>query len=327
MNSTTFKTVSVRSRHATLALLLLFSSASAATAKAATITLSSTCTFAKAVTSINIQTTQSGCTRSGTYGSSDTVVVPNGTYNIGSPVDIQRSMTIHGGGKTTAYLQTTFSSYAYAINVANPSIVVKIDNLTLAAGFSNGDTGINVNGENDTNLNDNNLELSYVVVASFGNSGIYNQGGRILVQNTLIYLNSGAWGGGVLNVNGSNNDGSWVMGSFVAKYSAISINQASLGGGIYNTGKLDLRSTLMQQNYGADDGGAIYVNSIDELKSRASCNVRRDTASAAQSEIDDNVSDNGWGIISTVIPCTMTGTIGSGNSSPYCSPLAAGCPQ
>ena len=327
MNSTIFGTASGRSHHVTLVMLLLLTSASAATAEAATITLNSTCTFVKAVASINTQTTQSGCVRSGTYGSSDTVVVPNGTYNIDSSVDIRRSMTIHGGGKTTAYLQTTFASYAYAIKVAMPSIVAKLDNLTLTAAFANGDTGISVNGENDTNLNDNNLELNYVVVAGFGNSGIYNQGGRILVQNTLIYLNSGAWGGGVLNTNGQNSNGSWVMGSFVAKYSAISLNQANIGGGVYNTGKLDLRSTLLQQNYGVYEGGAIYVDSIDELKSRASCNVRRDTASAAPSEIDDNVSDSGFGIISTVIPCAMAGTIGSGNSSPYCSALATGCPQ
>lgn len=87
------------------------------------------------------------------------------------------------------------------------------------------------------------------MVASFGDSGIRNEGGRVLVQNSLIYLNAGTYGGGVYNGNTMNDNGTLAIGSFVSKYSAISINSATAyGGGVYSTGKLDLRSTTIQEN-------------------------------------------------------------------------------
>jgi len=298
---------------------------SASTAKAASITLSSTCTFAKAVTSLNRQSLQAGCSRSGAYGTSDTVVVPVGTFNIDRGVDITRSMTIHGGGKYDAYLQAVpgiSNTSEYAIQVADPNIVVKIDNLTLAG--EGAVTGILVNGENDTTLNNNNLELNLVVITSFGDSGIRNEGGRILVQHSLIYLNSGTFGGGVANVNTANDNGTLVIGSFVAKFTAISINYASAsGGGIYSTGKLDLRSATMQQNYTDGDGGAII---IPAAVNGASCNVSRDTPTAVPSDIDTNTA-NGYSIISTAIPCDLHTTTGGGNSSPYCSGNVTNCPN
>lgn len=327
MTSTIKGLFSAKVRGASLAAGLLLTAASASTATAATITVSSTCTFAKAVTSINNRSTQSGCTRSGTYGTSDTVVVPVGTFNIDKGVDITRSMTIHGGGKYDAYLQAVngISNISeYAIQVANPNIVVKIDNLTLAG--EGNVTGILVNGENDTNLNDNNLELNLVVVTSFGDSGIRNEGGRVLVQNSLIYLNSGVFGGGVANTNVINDNGTWGVGSFVSKYSSISINSSTaLGGGIYSTGKLDVRSSSLQENFAQTDGGAIFVATT---VNNASCSVGRDTPSAVQSDIDSNgAGSGGYSIISTTIPCNLHTTIGGGNTSPYCSANVTGCPN
>jgi hypothetical protein len=318
---------SAKSRGATLATALFLTSASASTAKAATITVSSTCTFAEAVTSINSRLTQPGCTRSGgSYGSNDTVVVPAGTFNIDRGVDITRSMTIHGAGKYDTTLQATWgisNITGYAIQIANPNIVVKIDNLGL-----NGEeivTGIFVDGENDTNLNDNNLELNQVMVTSFGDSGIINLGGRVLVQNSEFYVNSGAFGGGISNTNVINENGSWGVGSLVVRYSFISLNSATIsGGGIYNSGKLDVRSSSLGQNYAANDGGAIFqATTINN----PSCSVRRDTPSAPQSSIVSNSAGQGYGIISTTFPCNLYTTTGSGNSSPYCSANVTGCPQ
>jgi hypothetical protein len=326
MKSTIKGLFSAKSRGATLATALLFSSASASTAKAATITVSSTCTFAKAVASINGQSTRSGCTRSGTYGSNDTVVVPAGTFNIDTGVGITRSMTIHGAGKYAANLQATpgISNISqYAIEITNPSIVVKIDNLGLNG--ENAVTGIRVNGENDTNLNDNNLELNQVIVSSFGDSGIRNEGGRVLVQYTDVLANSGSFGGGVANTNVINENGTWGVGSFVAKYSSISLNYASIyGGAIYNSGKLDIRSSNLGQNYAENDGGAIFAATT---VNNASCSVRRDTPSAPQSNISYNHAGQGYSIVSTSIPCNLYTTTGSDNGSPYCSANVTGCPQ
>jgi hypothetical protein len=325
MASTIRRPLAAQSRGAILATALLLGSGSASIAKAATITLSSTCTFAKAVTSINNRSTQSGCTRSGTYGSGDTVNVPAGTFNIDVGVNVTRSMTIHGAGKYDAYLQAVsgISNVSqYAIQVGNPNIIVKIDNLSVIG--ENIVTGIFVDGENDTNLNDNNLELNQVQVSSFGDSGIINLGGRVLVQNSEFYVNSGTYGGGISNTNVINENGTWGVGSLVVKYSYISLNSATYGGAIYNSGKLDVRSSHLGGNYASNDGGAIFMATT---VNNASCNVRRDTPTAPQSTIDSNSAGQGYGIISTTVACNLYTTTGSGNSSPYCSSNVTGCPQ
>jgi len=234
-------------------------------------------------------------------------------------------MTIHGGGKTTAYLQNTYPYSAATIHITNPNITVKMDNLTLTSNLPNDCTGILVEGADDTNLSDNNLELSYVVISNFGESGMVNVGGRVLMQYSLVYLNVGVFGGGVENTVGQNSNGSLAGASFIAKYSAISENQATgNGGGIFNAGHMDLRSTVLQDNTTTGQGGAIWVNG--DL-SNASCNVTRDVPSAAPSEIDDNVADQGFGIIASGVSCSLNDTIGSGNSSPYCTSTVFNCPQ
>lgn len=335
MSSTIKPRFSGVARTAPIAAALLVAAANAGTAAAATVTVTSTCTFAKAVGTINAAANQSPCTHTGTFGSSDTVVVPVGTFDIASTVNVTRSMTIHGGGKTTAYLQTTNASLQYAIHVTNPSIVVKIDNLTLTAAFANATVGISVEGANDTNLSDNNLELNYVVISSFGNTGssggggLWIKGARVLMQNTLVYLNAGLFGGGVSMSIAQNSNNTTAVPTFIAKYSAISINTASVqGGGIYsNGGKLELRSSLMQQNQ-APRGGAIDIDA--SFAPSVSCNARRDLSTAAPSEFDDNVGTQtgiGESIYTGSTTCTFNDSIGSGNTSPYCSASAVNCPQ
>lgn len=331
MNWTNTWTFSTKSRCTTLAIMLLLSAAGASTTEAATITLNhnaNPCTFVKAVTSINTRSTQSPCTASGTYGTNDTIVIPNdsnnNTFNIDAAVTITRSMTIHGAGKWTTNLQASADFESQVIHITNPSAVVKMDNLQLAGGPSNYDLGIYVEGESDTNLNDNNLELNYVILAGFNNSALENFGGRVLIQNTLIYLNNGDWGGGVQNVNGWTGSGWWVA-KFVAKNSAISFNNASIGGGIWSNGRLDLESTLMQNNYSSGDGGAVFVIVPSGVPS-PSCKVGTITGSYP-SEFDSNTSDAGYSIVSSAIPCSITGATAVGNTAPYCSSSVSGCPQ
>jgi len=173
-------------------------STAARKADAATVTVSSTCTVANAVATINARADQSPCSHSGPFGSNDTVEVPEGNFDVTPALDINRSLTIHGAGKWSTFLQFPSSSATYAIKVNNPSIVVKIDDLFIGGPSdfpTSAMTGIVVNGANDSNLFDNNLELSYVVVSGFTGPGIVSLGGRVLVSNTLIYLNyTGAWG-------------------------------------------------------------------------------------------------------------------------------------
>jgi hypothetical protein len=312
-------------RPAVCAAALLLTLAAVRTAKAATVTVGGTCTVAKAVGSINAGANQSPCVHTGTYGINDTVTIPTGSFNIGSGITFTRSVTIHGGGKWDTFVQTTSSSALYAFQVLSPSIVVKIDNLFLSPAASSTTTGIVVWGKNDTNLNDNNLELNLVVISGFTNSGIINHGGRVLVQNSLIYLNSANFGGGVANTIDQNDNGTTAVGVFVSKYTAISINNAAInGGGVYNTGRIDLRSTLMQQNT-ATQGAAIFGST--SFTPNPSCNITRDIPTAAPSEFDDNIASQTCGIVASTVACTFHDSIGSGNSSPYCSSNTVNCPQ
>jgi hypothetical protein len=323
MTSTIRPLYSVKARRLALATALLSTAAGASAAQAATITVGGACTLRNAVMSINNGSNYGGCSHSGTYGSGDTAVVPVGTFNVNSSINITRSMTIHGQGKYNAILQATNLLSDYAIKVASPSIVVKIDNLTLNG--TSAVTGILVNGEGVTNLNDNNLELNLVVITGCGDTGVRSEGARVLLQHSLIYLNSGVFGGGVANTNVQSDNGSWTLGTFVSKNSAISINYSSgHGGGIFSTGKMDLRSTLMQENEAAGQGGAIWVATT---VNGASCNVTRDAPGADPSDFDSNIGDQGYGIIATTIPCSFHDSIGANNSSPYCTSNVTNCPQ
>ena len=94
MTSTMKWRCSAKSRITTFAAALLLASVTSPAAMAATVAVSSTCTFVKAVKTLNVRIKQTPCTHSGTFGSNDTVTVPSGNFNITSDVNITRSMTI-----------------------------------------------------------------------------------------------------------------------------------------------------------------------------------------------------------------------------------------
>jgi len=243
-------------------------------------------------------------------------------------------MTIHGLDKYSAVLQVTTPTLSYAVHVTNPNAVVKIDHLTLA-GYGGQTVGVAADGTNDTNLNDNNLELRYVVISGFGDvnggnggtgGGIWLYGARALLENSLVYLNGGAFGGGVSMSIGSNSNGTTAVPTFVCRKSGISINSAGSGGGIYsNGGKLELRTCWMQQN-AAVDGAAIKIDA--SFAPSVSCNVMRDTPADDPSEFDTNTAHAGLpSIYSGGTTCTFNDSVASSNSSPYCSGSAVPCPQ
>jgi hypothetical protein len=307
-------------------------------ADAATVTVSSTCSVARAVAIINAGANPkpTPCNSSGRFGTGDTVVVPAGNFVVTPVVEIKRSLTIHGAGKWSTTLQVSTSPTLYrAFLVSTPSAVVKIDNLFLAGPSdfpASAMAGIVVMSADDSDRSDNNLELSYVVVSGFTGPGIISSGGRVLVSNTLIYLNTtGAWGAGVHSRADMNSNGTQAVPSFVAKNSAISLNTAlSWAGGIYSEGKLDLRSTVLQENQ-APDGAAIYEAATFTTGTGKStwCKVERDSSASVQSEIDGNSATQagGMSIINSDITCNFYDTIAAGNSSPYCSSNIVGCPQ
>lgn len=117
----------------------------------------------------------------------------------------------------------------------------------------------------------------------------------------------------------------WWVAKFVAKNSAISYNNASTGGGIWSNGRLDLESTLLQNNYSSGDGGAVWVTVVSGVPS-PSCKVGTISGSYP-SEFDSNTSDTGFSIVSSSIPCSITGATATGNTNPYCSSSVTGCPQ
>lgn len=321
---------------ATLVAVALSTFSAVRTTSAATVTVSATCGFEKAVATLNARADQWPCGHSGFFGTSDTVSIPVGTFYMGSSVDITRSMKIQGGGKWDSYLYVNNSSLQYAIRVKSPSIVVKMNDFFLGGTSDVLMAGLYVTGANDTNVSDNNLELSYVVVSGFTSSGIQNASGRVLVQNSLIYENRAGWsGGGVSSYVDPAATGASIVPSFVAKNSAISFNSSyEEGGGVYSEGKLDLRSALLQDN-DAKEGAAIFEAATytpgTATQKNGWCNVERDSSTSAPSEFDDNVVTadyaDSYSIITTDIRCDFHDSIGSGNSSPFCSDNSLHCPQ
>ncbi|HEX6276221.1 MAG TPA: hypothetical protein VFZ53_24435, partial [Polyangiaceae bacterium] len=117
----------------------------------ATITLNPTCSFAKAVEWINTGTAQSGCTRSGTLGSNDTIVVGlnHQEFTINDTVEIKKSLTVQSWS-FYGTLKTTNPSTANAIVIAEKDILVRFTAIILRGVTNNQTTGFYVVGTNDT---------------------------------------------------------------------------------------------------------------------------------------------------------------------------------
>ncbi|MCX7771093.1 MAG: CSLREA domain-containing protein, partial [Proteobacteria bacterium] len=289
------------------------------TASAATITVTTTtdelnvnsqCSLREAITNINNGATiYNDCVPSGTYGESDTIIVPEGEYIISiggirednnetGDFDITSSLSIVGAGAKKTIINANNKDRVFHIlsgTVSISGVMIK-NGLISWPGAWNGGGGI---------LNQSTLTITNSIISNnvlHGDAtcggGIYN-GGTLFITDSTITGNvaTGWWGcggggiynGGTLSVNNltiyknsefgySNHGGGGILNNGTANISNSTIvrnesrNGWNYSGGIYNMGSLTITNTIVaNQVSGSDcDGDPISSNGYN-IESRTSC--------------------------------------------------------
>jgi hypothetical protein len=234
----------------------------------ATITLNPTCTFAKAVTWINAGFgSQSGCTKSGTFGSNDTIIVglDHQAFNITSTVEIKKSLTVTNWWNY-GYLNVTSASVSPAIKIAAPDISVNFNYIILSGAPNNSTTGILVEGRNPAvDITIPKLTMLGGRITGFRRSGMRINQATVMMSNmTLDYNRNDSTimgdGGGAVKIESSGA----TPGRLEADYCWFVGNTAKRGGAIFNHGVLNVKDTYFANNVatrsgGGGTGGVVYA--------------------------------------------------------------------
>jgi predicted outer membrane repeat protein len=235
---------------------------SAQTALGATINLSSTCTFAKAVAWINTPgTPQSGCSRSGSFGSNDTIIVGiSQEFPINNTVEIKKSLTVQSASYY-GILKTTNTSLYDAIKITQNNISVRFIAIILRGAPGNTSTGFYVQGTGDAyNSFTAKLTLEACRITGFRDSAISIFEGGVDMFSTTLDDNSNLDGyGGAVRIESNTK-----YGRLNAQYSLFSGNTAQRGGAIYNHGNLQVYGSDFYNNVatrpgGGGTGGVVYA--------------------------------------------------------------------
>jgi predicted outer membrane repeat protein len=224
-------------------------------ALAATITLNQTCSFAKAVAWVNTPgTPQGGCTKSGSFGNNDTIIVGLNyqEFTIDSTVEIKKSLTV-ASWSFYGYLKTTTPSTSTAIKIVAKDISVKFSAIVLQGVSGNTTTGFYVEGASDTNDSFTaKLSLTHSRITGFRYSGIrINQAG-VDMYNTTLDNNSNLSGvGGAVRVDSAGTK----YGRLNAESCYFDGNTARKGGAIYNHGNVNINGGYFTGNVATKPGG------------------------------------------------------------------------
>lgn len=220
----------------------------------ATITLNPTCSFAKAVAWINTPgTPQAGCSRSGAFGSNDTIIVGlnNQEFTIDNTVEIKKSLLVQSWS-FYGTLKTTNTATATAIKIAAKDISVRFVAIILRGVAGNRTTGFYVDGTNDTNnAFTPKLTLESSRITGFRRSGVSIFQGGVDMYNTTLDDNSNLPGvGGAVRVESSTK-----LGRINAQSCWFNRNTAQKGGAIYNHGNANIVSGQFTDNVATKTGG------------------------------------------------------------------------
>lgn len=229
---------------------------SAQAAFAATITLNSTCSFAEAVAWINDSGAgQSGCTKSGSFGDDDTIIVGlnNQEFTIDSSVEIKKSLTVKGWS-IYGTLKTTDPAISPAIKIAAQDISVLFSAVIIRGVPGNMTTGFLVDGTADTHdAFTSKLTLLASRITGFRRSGIFINQGGVNLRNATFDDNSNLgppYVGGAIRIETAT-----TFGRLEAEESFFSGNTAERGGAIYNDGVLNMTDCRFYDNVATKAGG------------------------------------------------------------------------
>lgn len=166
-------------------------------------------------------TLQAGVTAVDSGGS---VIIRGGTFG-STTVTIDKDVTIQGAGADVTFLEGTLSGSDSVITITT-GFTADISRVTIQYGW--GDSG----------------------------GGILISGGRLLLSNSIVTLNTANVSGGGISVQGA--------GSAVLTNTTISRNNSHLGGGIYNVGSITVTNSTIFNNHAAlqssSEGGGMRTN-------------------------------------------------------------------
>lgn len=191
--------------------------------------------------------------------SGDRIVVAAGQFN--ELVTIDRDIEILGAGADLTTLEPTFNHANQAegrILTINTGLTVRLSHLTMRLGRAT----VNIDQFDGGCIHSRAQHLALVnvvvrgCVASSLGSGIYQQGGSLLLRNAVLRNNGPFWNSG--NIGG----GLYATSTAVtASNVTIANNYASTGAGIYLAGgSLTLSNSILGMNFGPQDSGRQIFN-------------------------------------------------------------------
>ncbi len=312
-------TLSVRSRLCTVltgcaaALALVMASASV---DAATITVDTfnqiapgQCTIATAIASINAAADQVGCTHSGTYGTSDTIVLAAGTYastiadngTNAYPI-ILVAVTINGSGATLSRTVGGVAPFFRFFEVGGGGLT--LNNATLTGGNSGVASAGAIFVDDPSTLSVNGSTFSNNVAGGSGGAIFEDSAAGFTITNTTFASNNAVGSGGAIFDN--------TTGGMTLTNTTFTSNSTSAGSGgaVFDnsTVGLTINNTAFSSNSApSGGGGALFDNSSDGLV--FTCGTV--TSNSADGSNGGGIFDNSTNGIQ------ITGVVFTGNSSTH----------
>lgn len=259
-------------------------------AHASTITVcASSCDFTTIQAAINDASTVNG----------DTINV-NDAVHTEQGILVNKDLTIDGQGGIVQANAARNTATDRVFKIANGSTVT-IQNMTIRHGTGNTDVmGIGLGGciivdqgtltvVNSTIIDNN---------ASYAGGGLMNNEGTLNINNSTVSGNvANVNGGGVmnhvgtLNINNSTISGNTTPGDYCGiynssgtatlSYSTIANNSARTGGGVYNGGTLNIRSTIIADNTATasnpDCAGTLTSQDYNLVENMSGCTINGTT--------------------------------------------------
>ena len=270
-------------------LALLFASMPTSIAHAATFTVTKTADTDDGICNSDCSLREAISAAYLTLGD-DTIILPAGIYTLSIPGDlnIYRNVTVYGAGALSA--------------IVDQNAVARIVVYGATVNF-------------------------YDVTIRNGTTGIYNSGGVLTLNNSIVSgNNSGGFGAGILNIDGtvvinssaiisntanidfaggiSNSTG----GTLTINNSTISGNRAMSAAGIWNFGTVNLNNVTISGNVAANGGGGIVNHGTVDFKNTIIAGNIDNNPTAKQPDCSGTLNSQGYNLIQDTSGCTISGT-------------------
>lgn len=177
-------------------------------AHAATLNVSGGCTLPIAINSVNAGANQSGCTATGSYGTSDTITIPAGTITLTADLPtISEDVMIQGAGMSQTTINGDNGQYeALDINASQASVsgikLTAYEGCAIAFTETNAVLDdVEIDGANSTKRNPGNSFCGVEVLAgsgtfTFDSDNLYihniNAAGRVYIEGILVNPSGGS---------------------------------------------------------------------------------------------------------------------------------------